>query len=257
MTDQTCSHMPLIPLVSAYFLFIERKHILAEVRSSFLLGAFIVGIGTILCLVLISSDQEALQRDQLSIRTMAALLIWFGGLIAIFGMPSFRRASFPLLFLLFLVPIPSVLLTQIVQSLQQASTEVASFLFLLAGVPVHRNGFMFELPGMSVVVAEQCSGIRSSISLFITGIVAAHLGLKCPWRRAILILSVFPITVFKNALRIVTLSLLGAYVDQRIMSSALHRAGGTPFFILALLLFGCVLWYLRKSEPKAVARKAN
>ena len=63
-----------------------------------------------------------------------------------------------------------------------------------------------------------------------------------------LILSVLPITIFKNALRILTLTLLGAYVDQRILDSVVHRAGGIPFFGLALLLFGCVLWVLRKGD---------
>lgn len=80
--------------------------------------------------------------------------------------------------------------------------------------------------------------------------LAAYFALTSPWRRAILILSVLPVTIFKNALRIITLTLLGVYVDERILHSVLHRMGGIPFFVLALLIFGCVLWFLRRSDLK-------
>jgi exosortase/archaeosortase family protein len=67
-------------------------------------------------------------------------------------------------------------------------------------------------------------------------------------KKLILVLSIFPITVFKNGLRITTLSLLGAYYDPRILDSQLHRSGGIPFFFIALALLAPVLWYLMKKE---------
>lgn len=250
MKDETYSHMPLIPVVSGYLLFLGRQRVFAVVRSSFFAGSIVVGIGILLWCIEIVYTGGVLYKDWLSLQALSALTILLGGFIGIFGLAAFRQAAFPLLFLFFLVPIPSFLLHEIVLFLQRASTEVAHSLFLLAGVPILRNGYTFELPGMSVVVAEQCCGIRSSLSLMITGVLAAYLGLKNPWRRGALILSVFPITIFKNALRIVTLSLLGAYVDQRILGSVAHRMGGIPFFALALLLFGCVLWFLRRSDAR-------
>ncbi|MBU1208025.1 MAG: archaeosortase/exosortase family protein [Proteobacteria bacterium] len=68
-------------------------------------------------------------------------------------------------------------------------------------------------------------------------------------------LSIFPITVVKNGLRIVTLTLLGNYVDVRILGSELHKSGGIPFFIVALVLLAPVLWALRKSEKKGLRTK--
>lgn len=250
--DETYSHMPLIPLVSAYLLFAARARIASAAQSALLPGILIVGIGGLLFLGGTSLFEPVVRKDILSLNTLAGLVIWLGGFIALFGVPSFRIASFPLLFLLFLVPIPTALLSMIVEFLQRASAEIANGLFLLLGVPFVRNDFVFELPGLSVMVARECSGIRSSISLFITGVLAAHIGLTTPWRRAALMLAVVPITVFKNALRVITLSLLGAYVDPRILDSQLHRAGGIPFFGLALVIFGCVFWLLRRSEVKAL-----
>lgn len=250
-TDETYSHMPLIPLVSAYLLYSARERIAEAARSAFLPGLFVIGLGALLFFAGPSLLGSAVHKDHLALNTLLGLILWLGGFIALFGWRSFHYASFPLLFLIFMVPIPIFLLDGIVHLLQRASTEIANGLFLLLGVPFVRNDFVFELPGLTVMVAEQCSGIRSSISLLITGILAAHLGLTSAWRRGVLILAVLPITVFKNALRVITLTLLGAYVDPRIMSSSLHRAGGIPFFMLALVIFGGVFWLLRRSEVKA------
>jgi exosortase len=122
-------------------------------------------------------------------------------------------------------------------------------LFRLSGIPFLKEGPVFHLPGMSIEVAKECSGIRSSLALFITAILAGHLFLKTDWKKFILVLSVFPITVLKNGIRIATLSSLAVYVDQRfIIDSFLHRAGGFLFYIPALVLLGIALWWLRKSE---------
>jgi exosortase/archaeosortase family protein len=102
---------------------------------------------------------------------------------------------------------------------------------------------------MSIQVAKECSGIRSSLGLFITGILAGHLFLKTGWKKFVLVLFVFPITVLKNGIRIVTLSSLAIYVDEKfITQSFLHKSGGFIFYIPALFLLGLILWWLRKTE---------
>jgi exosortase/archaeosortase family protein len=89
------------------------------------------------------------------------------------------------------------------------------------------------------------------LALFITSVVAGYMFLESHPRRILLALCVFPITIFKNSLRIATLAVLGSYVDPSwVTSSWLHRMGGKPFFILALLFMLPVLWLLRRSEKK-------
>ena len=113
-----------------------------------------------------------------------------------------------------------------------------------------RDGFVFHLPNVSVEVAKQCSGIRSSMAIFIVAILAGYMFLKSYWKIIFLVICAVLIAMFKNGIRILTLSLLGNYVDPRILSSSLHREGGTPFFILALLLLAPILFFLRRSEKK-------
>ena len=189
------------------------------------------------------------ENDFYSLVLFSILLFWTGGFVLVYGLRAARSAAFPLAFLLFAVPIPSTVLERIILFLQWGSTAAAHGLFALTGVPFLREGTVFTLPTVSIEVAPQCSGIRSTIALLITGVLGSKLFLQSPWRRVALVLSVFPITIFKNGIRITALTLMGAYVDVKILTkSALHSNGGVLFFALALLLLGVVLWMLRKTE---------
>ena len=68
-----------------------------------------------------------------------------------------------------------------------------------------------------------------------------------------MLVAAIPILIFKNALRISVLSLLAVHLDKRILTSALHREGGIPFFVLGLLFIYPVLVMLVKSERKKTA----
>lgn len=248
--NELYSHMVLIPFVSGYFLYMRRKTILSDTNYSYIFSMTLITIGAVLYLIGKSQGIKLTQNDYLSLMTFSAITFWIGGFVFFFGMQAARMAAFPLLFLLFLVPIPGVVLEKVILLLQLGSTEAAHVIFKLTGVPFVREGPVFHLPRISVEVAEQCSGIRSSIALFITSIIAGQLFLKTGWKKVVLSLSIFPIAIFKNGLRIVTLSLLGAYVDERILSTIVHKRGGIPFFIIALALLVPILWLLRKSEKE-------
>jgi exosortase len=198
----------------------------------------------------LSQESSLTQNDSLSLIVFSAVTFWIGGFVFFYGLESFRIATFPLLFLFFLTPIPDVAVEKIILLLQMGSAEVAYGFFKLTGVRVLREGFTFNLSGINIEVAKQCSGIRSTIALFLTSIIAGQLFLQTGWRKIVLAMAIFPITIFKNGLRIVTLSLLGVYIDQRILFSELHKSGGIPFFVVALALLVAFLWVLRKSENR-------
>src|SRR5262249_33915994 len=148
-----------------------------------------------------------------------------------YGGVAFKAALFPLLFLVFCVPIPSPILDRTIAVLQRGSAEVAFVLLKLSGTPVHRGGlFLFALPDLVVEVEPECSGIRSGISLLIVSLLAGHLLLRSLWRRGALLAVAVPVLMFKNALRISMLSLLAVHIDKDILTSRLHREGGIPFF---------------------------
>jgi exosortase len=246
------SHILLIPLVSGYFIYAKRKTLFSNLGYSYVPAVIMLLIGILSYFVARDQRAQLNLNDTSSLMIFSAIIFWIGGILLLYGKNTFRKILFPLLFLVFMIPIPSLLMNKIISLLQAASAEATHLLFTLAGIPFSREGFTFHLLGMNIEVAEACSGIRSSLALFIVSIIVGYLFLRPNWKKVVLSLSVFPITVFKNAVRIVTLSLLGAYVDPRIFEGELHKRGGIPFFILALGLLSLILWLLRRSDMKRV-----
>jgi exosortase len=151
-----------------------------------------------------------------------------------------------------MTPLPFVVAEHIVSVLQKGSADTCYALFRFIGVPVIRHGFVFSLPGVDIEVAEQCSGIHSGLSLFIVGLLAEHTLLKGNWRKVCLILCIFPIAVFKNAVRIVTIAWLGIHVNPAFFHGPLHRQGGLPFSLLSIAMMAVLIWLLRR--PVALFR---
>jgi exosortase len=245
------SHIPLIPFVTLYFFFVGWKTIFSEVKWDYARGLLLMAGALAVCWLGRHLEGRISEHNDLSLM-MSGFFVWIlGTFLFSYGDSAARKGAFPLLFLVFMIPIPTPILDPLVRFLQHGSAEFSQAILKVTGVPFHRDGLVFFLPGLTIEVAEQCSGIRSSIALFITGILAGKLFLSKGWARLVLLLSVFPVSMFKNAVRIVTLALLGAYVDPRfITGSWLHKSGGILFFVLGLLLLLPVLLGIRKWEER-------
>ena len=241
------SHIVLIPCVTGYLIYSKKKDLLGNASPSLGLGGIFILLGLALYALGFYKAKGLNFNDQVALLVFSAVIFWTGGFMLLYGWGAFRKYPFPFLFLVFMIPIPGAILQWIIYALQLASTEVSNLLFALSGVPYIREGFVFHLPRVSVEVAEVCSGIRSSLALFITSILAGHFFVDRFWKKAVLAVVVFPVTVFKNGVRIMTLSLLGAYVDPKFLTGGfLHQSGGFLFFIPALGLLGLALWLLRR-----------
>lgn len=247
-SQQHYSHIVLIPFVSLYLLYIDRMNIFSRVHYSTGTGITLVVAGILIYLVTFSWGQQLNQNDYLCLMTASFLVSLLGGFISCYGISVARAASFPLLFLLFMIPIPSPLLDRIVYALQWGSAWTSAWFFQLTSVPFLREGLIFALPGLTIEVAKECSGIRSSMALVICGLLAGHFFLRSGWQKGFLMLVIVPLTVLKNGVRIVTLSLLYIYVDEGFMTGNLHQRGGILFFLIALALLMPLLWILRRME---------
>jgi exosortase len=185
-----------------------------------------------------------------------SILLWIVFLLAVFvqiyGWPSFSRLRFPWLFSLLAVPPPARATSSLVTMLQWRSADAAYLLFRLFRVPVVRDGIVFSFSKIDIEVAAECSGIRSSTILVVTTIVLAQLFLKSTRSKWIAVLLSFPIAVFKNGVRIFTLSVLGEYVSTTWLDSWVHHQGGVVFLALGLAMMLVVLWLLWRTERQPV-----
>ncbi|MCK9417969.1 MAG: exosortase [Nitrospirae bacterium] len=244
------TYIPFIPFISAYLIHDDRQNIFSRQEYSLIPGLALIGISGLLLYVVHAHASCAGSDDRLSITTFLLIMLWTGGFTLFYGIGTLKAAAFPLLFLLFAVPIPNIALEKAISLLQIGSAEVAYWLLHATGMPLARDGFVFHLSKMDIEVAPQCSGIRSSLSLVITGVLAAYFFLRTGWARALLMLSLVPIAILKNGIRIATLAILAIYWDEKILSSDLHHKGGIVFFIFALLIAGAVIVLLRKMESR-------
>jgi exosortase len=250
------SHILLIPFVTAYFLFEVRKAVREEAKYRPGVGAVLTVAGIVVCLIALRLQSPLGLNDFASVATAGCVVLWWGGFVLAFGGRSFRVARFPLLFMIFMVPIPEFLLDRLIYVLQVGSTEVTQWLFELTGTNYIRDGFVYQLTGINIEVAKECSSIRSSIALIITGVVAGHLFLRSGWKVLILLVAMLPINIIKNGIRIVTLSLLAIYVDRKfITDSFLHHSGGFLFYLPALGMMALMIMWLRKGEAKKKKEK--
>ena len=192
-----------IPFISFALIWSRRETIFGDAPYS--LGAGLAfALAGLALFVITALTSHSSSGYFLSVSIFALLLVWTGAFVCCYGAQAARSALFPLLFLILTIPIPSGVLDLAVVALQRGSAEVTYLLFKLAGVPVFREGmFKFSLPGLTIEVADECSGIRSGLSMFIGGLAAGYVILRSSWSRALFALLTIPIVVFKNAVRIV------------------------------------------------------
>jgi exosortase len=255
LQNDTYTHIPLIPMVSIFLIYTERRTIFSYISYSWGGGLALIIPGVILIGLARFNVWQLGPANELSLVLSGFVLLWAGAFLLFFGPKAFRVARFPLLFLLFTIPIPEPILSWVIAELQEGSAKAAAAIFSMLGIPYLQNDLIFSLPGVAIRVAEECSGIRSTLALLIMAVLASHLFLKTTWKQVLLCILVVPMSVAKNGLRIAALSALSIYVDSGFLHGRLHEYGGMVFFAAALLPLALLCAYLQKTEryPSAEA----
>jgi exosortase C (VPDSG-CTERM-specific) len=246
------SHILLIPFLSAYLLFIGRTQLSKQYAFSWQwIALFLVG-GIAALLGGTGVFNPALsENDSLSLMTLSFVCFLAAGGFLVMGSKWMAAAAFPFGFLVFMIPLPDAIVNWLETASKLASAEVAALLFSVTGTPMLRDGAVFQLPGIALEVAQECSGIRSSWVLFITSVLASFLFLKSSWRRVVLVAFVIPLGILRNGIRILTIGLLCVHVGPEMINSIIHNQGGPLFFALSLGPLFLLLWWLRRDERKA------
>jgi exosortase len=147
-----------------------------------------------------------------------------------------------------MTPLPDGLRDRVIVFLQYGSAVVTDWFFSVTNIPFSRDGVVIMLPTVTIEIAQECSGIRSSVILVIAGLVLGHLFLRKIRSKIALVALLVPLTIAKNAFRIFSLSTLGMYVNQSFLSGRLHHQGGIVFFAVAFVALWVLVWILQKLE---------
>jgi len=256
--SQLFSYILLIPFVSAYLLYIRRDQLPKNYLSDLPIASVCLagGLGVLAFTYWIHfAGWVPGDNDRLVLVTLSFLCCLAAGGFFFFGRAWMWAAAFPLAYLIFMVPMPDAMANALEMASKSAAAEVANVLFHFSGTPFLREGPIFQLPNITIEVAQECSGIRSSWVLFMTSILAGNLFLKTPWRRFALIAFVIPLGILRNGFRILVIGLLCVNVGPQMIHSLIHRRGGPVFFTLSLIPFLVVLWWLRKGDVRIRQQK--
>jgi exosortase len=250
--DDTASHILLVPFISAWLLWTERK--LPKPQGAFeLWPAAPFFVASALTAILSLNCGLCGDRNRLSGYALSLVLLLVAGFVFTLGSAAAKSSWFALAFLLFAIPIPEIFLQRTIYWLQAGSAAIAEFLFNLSGAPVLRQGFVFRLPKISIEVAQECSGIRSSLALLILAILVAHFSFRPMWKKVAFVVAGLGMMLVKNGVRIATLTLLANYVDPAFLNGNLHHRGGVVFFLIGLALLLPVYWLLRRGEARTAS----
>jgi exosortase C (VPDSG-CTERM-specific) len=255
------SHILLMPFICWYFVRLRSVELLPKIRPG---SRFALIPATLACLVLVVSKLPAINNllpaktDALTLSIFSFVLFLLAGAFWFFGHEAMRAGAFPGALLLFIIPIPSPLLTLLKIFLQHTSAGAAQAFFDAFSTPNLRDGLVFYLPGIPLQVAEECSGINSTIVLFIVSLIAGNLFLRTTWKRVVFTLIIIPLGILRNGFRIFTIGQLCIHIDPSMIDSPIHHRGGPIFFALSLIPLFLLLYLLRRSDiPKASTTPGN
>jgi len=248
--DDQYTHIFLIVPVCAALVFLEWRSVDGALKPSVPLGSALILLASIIGCFSSFGAGRVSPDVRLSLNMAALVTCWIAVFVFCFGTRIARTLVFPLCFLYWLIPIPETILNGVVSGLQRSSAWTARELFILAGVPVSQNGVLLYIPRLTIEVAKECSSIRSTLMLVVTGMVLAHLFLRSMSRKILVVLATIPLSIARNGFRIFALSMLGIHVDPGFLFGNLHHRGGIVFFVLALAAILFLLWMLRRSEDQ-------
>ena len=137
---------------------------------------------------------------------------------------------------LFMVPLPGVLLIAVSFKMKLAAAWLATHTLDLIGIPAQQAGSTIHVPGMSVIVDDSCSGLPSLISLIALATLWTSLLPRAAagWKKLAIIAASIPIALVANMSRILVLVLLSAIYGPQIADSFIHYGSGLVVFGIAI-----------------------
>ena len=224
-------HGPLV-LATGLWLIFRRS---AQIRALATPGS----LGGAVAAIVVAAIGYAFGRafDFISIE-VAAMLLAFGAVAYSFvGGAVLRMMWFPIIYLMFMIPIPGSILDTATQPLKAFVSEAVTDVLGGLGYPVARVGVTIYVAQYQLLVEDACAGLNSLISLTAIGLFYVYVMRNSNWRYSVLLLAlVVPIAILANCVRVAALVLLTYYFGDAVAQGFLHKFAGMVTFTSALLL---------------------
>lgn len=159
-------------------------------------------------------------------------------LLLLRGRAALQVAWFPVLYLIFMIPLPSVLVDAITGSLKQWISVIVEAVLYACGYPIARTGVILSIGQYQLQVADACSGLHSMFSLSALGTLFMYImGRKSKLHNAIMLASILPIAFAANVVRVIVLVLITFYFGDEAGQGFLHGTAGMVLMLVSLMFF--------------------
>ena len=222
-------HGPLVVLGAAWLFWRQRAKVLrVPAAASNLLGLPLLLIGIVAYIVGRSQEISLLEVGS-QIPVLAAVVLLTRGRRAL------QAVAFPLLFLVFMVPLPGILLNAVTGALKEWVSVAVEEMLFRAGLPIARSGVVLTLGQYQLLMADACSGLHSMITLGALGLFFLHLmGRVRPLHNGLLMAAIVPVALAANVVRVLALALATYYLGERAAQGIVHDLAGVLLFVIAL-----------------------
>jgi exosortase len=226
--DSDYSHGFVVLPLAAYFVYQRRARLRRARMRPTMWGLAVVCAGFVIFAAGVAAADVFLARVSL-------LPVLAGCVLFLFGAAHLRVLVFPLLFLMLMIPLPTIVFNDLTLPLQLIASHAGELALRMAGVPVVREGNVLELVGMRLEVAEACSGIRSLVALLTFAITFSQFSGPSKLRMLGLAIATIPVAVATNAARVAGTGLAAHVWGPIAARGVLHTASGTVAFCAAVL----------------------
>jgi len=227
--DSYYSHGILVPFVTAFLIWQKRKVLESTPRESSAWGLRLVILGIVIHFI------SSLFRVYFS-SGFSMLIVLFGLILHFFGRKILDKIVFPISFLVFMIPLPMVVITNISFKMKLFAAQIAAWTLNAIHIPAIREGSMLKMKHSYVIVDDVCSGLRSLISLTALGSIFAYWLKSSMARKIFLFLTTIPIAIITNVFRVIVLSVISEVWGPKYAVGAVHDITGFLAFGLAFVL---------------------
>lgn len=190
-------------------------------------------------------------NDFMFLDAFSFVLVTWGVFRIRFTRDSCRAILFPLAYLLFLVPPPGLVIDAMTYPLKQISTAGSYLILKLFQTPVLWYGAILRVGDHEMFMADACSGFRSITTLLALGAVYAYMQKASNRAKWMIFLSILPLGVLGNILRITLTGLLSYHINPKYAEGFFHDFSG---YVLFLVTIGGLVWvtdFVVKREARA------
>lgn len=228
--SESQAHGPIIFSVALFFFWQKRKQIdwLPPVTAP--IGWPILIFGLLLYILGRSQDIPFVEVGS-QIPVLAGVLLIMRGWAAI------RVMWFPILFLIFMVPLPASIIDALTLPMKIAVSWMAEHVLYELGYPISRSGVILQIGPYKLLVADACAGLQTLFALEALGLLYLHVIRHESWmRNALMAIAIVPISFASNTTRVMVLSLITYHYGDAAGQGFLHGFAGMVLFVTALLL---------------------